>query len=469
MYILDSNESGPSDATQQARLDEFLETGPQQVQMLYRARLGNMLAEAKGNSLVHVDPSSQDKRNRILQYRKRGACKKFELPGCGDLISCILWDGNYHITGTDIIKIVEYRLKQQGLIVGEARQKKFEEGVFSDLRHLRPGKGARLEDSRSEFLEWLCRHGCIRTQKKQKVYKWGAVDFDRLTMEAKERLLRRAEEGAPNAANPFTLSQTSLHSCDPLEGMSAGAQFQPIGSLLEGTQPDFYGGYGGSLGEIDPYSESKTGTGTASPSLSHISGSTTDFLDLTDFNMHFLTTDAPTLDVKAALNDSTTQSTMRIISQYQPPKDILTSLQPIFPPTNSGEALIMPAGGMANAPRLIPFHSSTLTRRREDDRRFECNYQFCKRRFKRLEHLKRHLRIHTGERPFTCPVESCGRSFSRSDNLSQHLKIHMSGELSAATTESIGIFKTLAQQTRVALTTNGQLTDGELEEHFFPI
>ena len=48
----------------------------------------------------------------------------------------------------------------------------------------------------------------------------------------------------------------------------------------------------------------------------------------------------------------------------------------------------------------------------------------CGRRFKRMEHLKRHNRTHTQERPHKCPVETCGKSFGRSDNLTQHLKTH---------------------------------------------
>lgn len=58
-----------------------------------------------------------------------------------------------------------------------------------------------------------------------------------------------------------------------------------------------------------------------------------------------------------------------------------------------------------------------------------CNY--CSRRFKRQEHLKRHFRsLHTFEKPYDCTI--CNKKFSRSDNLNQHLKIHKLEEEEAA-------------------------------------
>ena len=51
-----------------------------------------------------------------------------------------------------------------------------------------------------------------------------------------------------------------------------------------------------------------------------------------------------------------------------------------------------------------------------------CPLFSCGRLFKRMEHLKRHLRTHTMEKPFMCT--RCGKKFSRSDNLTQHLRTH---------------------------------------------
>ncbi|OAD79142.1 hypothetical protein PHYBLDRAFT_94887, partial [Phycomyces blakesleeanus NRRL 1555(-)] len=97
------------------------------------------------------------------------AIKRFKLP-TGEVISCILWNNLFFITGTDIVRSLTFRFHAFGRPV--TNPKKFEEGIFSDLRNLKPGTDARLEEPKSELLDMLYKNNCIRTQKKQKVFFW---------------------------------------------------------------------------------------------------------------------------------------------------------------------------------------------------------------------------------------------------------------------------------------------------------
>lgn len=73
--------------------------------------------------------------------------------------------------------------------------KKFEEGIFSDLRNLKSGTDASLEEPKSPFLDFMYKNNCIRTQKKQKVFYWYSVPHDRLFLDALERDLKREKMG----------------------------------------------------------------------------------------------------------------------------------------------------------------------------------------------------------------------------------------------------------------------------------
>lgn len=60
-----------------------------------------------------------------------------------------------------------------------------------------------------------------------------------------------------------------------------------------------------------------------------------------------------------------------------------------------------------------------------------CHYSFCGWSFKRHEHLKRHMLVHTGERPHQCHFLGCGKSFSRSDNFHAHYRTHTKTKICA--------------------------------------
>lgn len=104
-------------------------------------------------------------------------------------VSCVFWNNLYFITGTDIVRCIVYKFEHFGRKIID--RKKFEEGVFSDLRNLKCGTDAILENPRLEFLDFLFKNSCLRTQKKQKVFFWFNVPHDKLMADALERDLKK--------------------------------------------------------------------------------------------------------------------------------------------------------------------------------------------------------------------------------------------------------------------------------------
>lgn len=109
-------------------------------------------------------------------------------------VSCVNWKGRHFITGTDIVKVLLHRYET---FAGRkpASIKKFEEGIFSDLRRLTPPKDCVLEGTRSDFLLFLFDYDCVRSKKKQKVFFWKSFIrcHQNLFCDAMDRELSRIE------------------------------------------------------------------------------------------------------------------------------------------------------------------------------------------------------------------------------------------------------------------------------------
>jgi transcription factor STE12 len=118
----------------------------------------------------------------------------------------VLWTNLFHISGTDIVRCLSFRFQAFGRPVKNS--KKFEEGIFSDLRNLKSGTDATLEEPKSAFLDFLYKNNCIRTQKKQKVFYWYSVPHDRLFLDALERDLKREKMG--QEATTMAVSEPAL-------------------------------------------------------------------------------------------------------------------------------------------------------------------------------------------------------------------------------------------------------------------
>lgn len=122
-------------------------------------------------------------------WQENQVIRRYYLNPDEGFVSCVYWNNLYFVTGTDIVRCMVYKFQHFGREIID--RKKFEEGVFSDLRNLKCGTDAVLELPKSDFLEFLFKNSCLRTQKKQKVFFWFNVPHDKLMAEALERDLKK--------------------------------------------------------------------------------------------------------------------------------------------------------------------------------------------------------------------------------------------------------------------------------------
>lgn len=106
-------------------------------------------ADPSAMSVPSMDPNELGGPNS-LPSASHPALNRFLLP-TSEYVSCVLWNGLYHITGTDIVRALVFRFEAFGRPV--KNMKKFEEGIFSDLRNLKPGVDACLEEPKVSIFQ----------------------------------------------------------------------------------------------------------------------------------------------------------------------------------------------------------------------------------------------------------------------------------------------------------------------------
>lgn len=138
------------------------------------------MLQSLGSFIAHVNENWQPDEE----------CRRFDV--FRESITCALWNGEGVVSGVDVCKIIMaiYRLNHMGEYPRDRR--KFEEGIVSDLRNLRVNEEAFLEDAGSPLLRFLFLINSVRTHKRQKVFKWNAVPFQRLYGDALDRERRAA-------------------------------------------------------------------------------------------------------------------------------------------------------------------------------------------------------------------------------------------------------------------------------------
>ncbi|KAL1914712.1 uncharacterized protein VTP21DRAFT_7970 [Calcarisporiella thermophila] len=421
--------------------------------------------EALRYFLATAPASMMESEKTMSQYR---------LPN-GEQITCVLWNELFHITSTDILRALVYRFEAFGRPV--TNLKKFEEGVFSDMRHLRPGHDAVLEETRSEFLELLHKNNCIRTLKKQKVYYWFSVPHDRLFLDALERDIRRERKG---------MTPTSTAVSEPAITISAdvtdNAFFELRSSLLGNESEDSSTGTGtgtdtglaGGGGASEAFDHSATPAPTEpdqctpderSTPVKPRSYSSTPGLDPEAYgqaepnrNQRFSIDAVPSVasdlgsrvwarwDRAASLDHI---SPHLLPSQWDPtsgaahspfsmsagrchtstPEPFPFGMYPSSrrvagsePPGNPEEWMMAAVMGKHFMPMPTSRQGTPSTDDFAEPRPFVCPYPGCVRQFKRHQHWKRHIRSHTNIRPYECPL--CGKTFTRSDSLTVHKRTH---------------------------------------------
>ncbi|KAJ3856519.1 STE like transcription factor-domain-containing protein [Lentinula lateritia] len=390
------------------------------------------------------------------------ALNRFLLP-TQEYVTCVLWNGLYHITGTDIVRALCSRFDAFGRPV--RNMKKFEEGVFSDLRNLKPGQDASLEEPKSPFLDLLFKYQCIRTQKKQKVFYWFSVPHDRLFLDALERDLKREKMG--------------LESTTQVVGEPAFS-FVYDGAFKRSLYEQFVKAAGGKdgEGELERSASSSDVEALNNRSQRGVGAPAADNPNSPFFNMFSLFEGSPTYKqrrkkpsrpsaLSSAAMASTTSAQHGIVTEGIATNDDIVrgryDIRTINGTPNSSQESISAAdmflmqarGGLPNPPFVegspisisgspssvppvpevpaalpnpITIPGTSSSGAAMTTKAYACPLLSCGRLFKRMEHLKRHLRTHTLERPFICTKEGCGKRFSRSDNLSQHLRVCKGGK-----------------------------------------
>jgi hypothetical protein len=342
--------------------------------------------------------------------------KRFQLPN-RDFVSCVLWNELFHITGTDIVKCLAFRFECLGRII--VAQKKFEEGIFSDLRNLKPIQDATLEPSRSDFLRFLHENNCIRTQKKQKVFYWFSVNHDKLFLvilllikDALERDLKRQA----NNQETCTVSKVPMSVSESLK-LAKTQLMANLNSSISVPSPYRSSSY---IHTVVNTSDNENFDSEQIQSNQDVDLGKSPNMQLHDspkMNVH--------IDEKLDLYRSTALQDYHDISSIS---SLNTHEYGYIEPLenyslNKNER---PFGKMDHRPIIqgnhyMPYYPYN---RSFSDKILKCPFTNCGKVFKRQEHLRRHYLSHTGEKPYKCSYPNCYRSFIQREELNQHLEIH---------------------------------------------
>jgi len=88
----------------------------------------------------------------------------------------------------------------------------------------------------------------------------------------------------------------------------------------------------------------------------------------------------------------------------------------------SSKSRTSPSAGVNYIFRTRSFQDEYLTEKPVVEKNHHCTFPNCGMSFNRPEHLRRHIRRHTGEKPYKCQI--CSKGFSRTDTVKLHQSTH---------------------------------------------
>ncbi|CCK68879.1 homeodomain family transcription factor STE12 KNAG_0B04450 [Huiozyma naganishii CBS 8797] len=176
-----------------------------------------------------------------INWKPNQVIRRYYLNSELGFVSCVHWNRLFYMTGTDIVKVCMYLIEQFGRKI--VHRKKFEEGIFSELRNLKCGIDATLEQPKSKFLSFLFQNFCLKTQKKQKIFFWFSVPHTKLFLDALEKDLKReqcqqqaATEAVREPALSFKLNLASELSVS--EQLTSYLELLKTNEIHDGTTPE---------------------------------------------------------------------------------------------------------------------------------------------------------------------------------------------------------------------------------------
>ncbi|KAI5287568.1 hypothetical protein KEM54_005900 [Ascosphaera aggregata] len=209
--------------------------------------------------------------------------------------------------------------------------------------------------------------------------------------------------------------QTSAAAPHPAPRAAASAHHHSVGAFASPLPPEvrYDDGYEQPAAAIESslsYAVAAPQTGTAGTS-------------------HCLKARAPSWCTHYASESPEFSEPVPAVAKYSPIPSAIPPMIPIMPGPAQGTV-----STSASIPTSVPVppHTTSRERRKRGDimldgipavihpTPYKCEWPGCNDRFRRNEHLKRHMTSHTGEKPFVCWIPGCGKSFSRSDNLNVH-------------------------------------------------